>query len=232
MSQGKGKGLFTRPGFIVFAVVVALVVAGGGAFAAITAVRGGSGAGESASAASTVGHEQPQPSSAPSATPDGNQSSTPDGNQSVCGLTGEVLGTAYLTEAPAVDHWDYQGTMAYPVSATYGPGATDSTGFHYCFQHSPEGAVYAAANAAVQADGADEDLVVNWLEYFLADSPERDELMSQDTSSSNNSGGSQGTRLQIAGFLLLAYDGATARVDIAVTGSVDGQAVKIGRAHV
>lgn len=153
----------------------------------------------------------------------------------MCGLEGEVTGTADLVEAPEVDSWEYQGTTAYPVSAEYGPAATDPDGFRYCFQHSPEGALYAAANAVVQASEADESRVESWLIYFMADTPERDEFVSQAqaSASSDSSGTSDdsGTRLQVAGFNLMSYDGTTAKIDMAVTGSASGQTVNLSAVY-
>lgn len=210
-------------GFIASAVLMTLIIVAGAAFSAVIVMRDGDGKQDPASTAAASPHELPSPPSAPP--------SEADGSQSVCGLEGEVLGTADLVEAPAVDSWDYQGTMAYPLSAAYGPGATDPAGVRYCFQHSPEGAVYAAANAAVQGSGTDEAAVVAWLGYFLADTPERETLMSQDEAGGTGGGSPQGTRLEIAGFRFMSYDGATATVDIALTGSVNGQAVNLSAVY-
>ena len=135
---------------------------------------------------------------------------------SVCGLSGEVTEQARLVKAPDVDYWDYQGTTAYPVSEQYGPGATADTGYRYCFQHSPEGAVFAAANAVSQ--GSDPSTAGVWLDYAVADGPYRDELIA-DTGSGD---AYEHVRMSIIGFRLLEYDGDVARVDIVVRGVVEG----------
>ncbi|WP_146750806.1 hypothetical protein [Actinomyces sp. Z5] len=150
---------------------------------------------------------------------------------SVCGLTGEVTVQARLAKAPDVDYWDYQGTTAYPVSEQYGPGATADTGYRYCFQHSPEGAVFAAANAVAHGDASDSD-IVSWMTYFLAEGHSREELLSQDVDdNSGGTGSTQGTRTQVSGFKLLSYDGQNAKVDVAVTGSVNGQVVYLSMVY-
>lgn len=221
-SSTEDTGPLAGRGFIASAVLTTLIIVAGAAFSAGIATRDESGGQDPASTAAASPHEPPPPPSAPPA---------PDGSQSVCGLEGEVLGTADLTEAPAADSWDYQGTMAYPLSAAYGPGATDPEGFRYCFQHSPEGAVHAAANAAAQASDADESRVIAWLDYFLADTPERDELMPRGGASPGSNGAAQGARLQIGGFRLMSYDGAMAKVDIAITGSINGRAVSLSAVY-
>ncbi|WP_162933881.1 hypothetical protein [Actinomyces lilanjuaniae] len=129
----QGRSPLTRPGFIAataLVVVIAVVAAALALANTMSSREGTAAAGESASTEATGPVEIPPPSTAG---PDH------DGTQSVCGLEGEVLGTADLVEAPDVDSWDYQDTMAYPVSAEYGPGATADAGYRYCFQHSPRG---------------------------------------------------------------------------------------------
>ncbi len=69
------------------------------------------------------------------------------GDASVCGLDEEVL-SGTVTTAPAAT-WQYQDVYAYPTSPTFGPGATAPQGYRYCYQHSPDGAVFAAANMTI-----------------------------------------------------------------------------------
>ncbi|WP_206610477.1 hypothetical protein [Actinomyces wuliandei] len=154
------------------------------------------------------------PPSAPS-TPASAQS--PGGGSSVCGLDGEVLeGTVSI--APEAQ-WQYQGTTAYPTSTEYGPGATADAGYRYCFQHSPEGALFAAANAVVQ--GSDATISPAWIKYFLStETPNRSALLDQVPAGSSSS-----NRMTVADFRLLAYDGTNARVDVAVQATGSGNTV-------
>lgn len=192
---------FTRPGFIAAAVVVAIVVVLGIVIAIVNATR-------------SDDPDPTEPSPTTSAAPTSEPSDVA-GGASVCGLEGEEL-AGTLSTAPAAD-WAYQGTTAYPTSPEFGPGETSADGVRFCFQHSPTGALFMAANALVQ--GSDPAVSQAWIEYGLADGPYREELVGQvgDTS------GSQGTRMSLAGFRMLAYDGDTARVDLAVRASSEGQ---------
>ncbi|WP_139241011.1 hypothetical protein [Actinomyces glycerinitolerans] len=138
---------------------------------------------------------------------------------SVCGLSGEVTEQARLAKAPDVDYWDYQGTVAYPVSEQYGPGATADSGYRYCFQRSPEGAVFAAANALAAA--SDPETSSAWAYYALSQGEFHDQLMAEVDTPSD----STGVRLEITGFRLLAYDGRSARVDLSASGSAQGSSI-------
>ncbi|MBE9924858.1 hypothetical protein G8C93_02995 [Cellulosimicrobium cellulans] len=195
---------FTRPGFIAAAVVVAIVVVLGIVIAIVNATRS----------------DDPDPTEPSPTSPTTSAAPTPEpsdvaGGASVCGLEGEEL-AGTLSTAPAAN-WAYQGTTAYPTSPDFGPGETSADGVRFCFQHSPTGALFMAANALVQ--GSDPAVSQAWVEYGLADGPHREELLGQvgDTS------GSEGTRMSLAGFRMLAYDGDTARVDLAVRASSEGQ---------
>lgn len=194
---------FARPGFIAAAVVVALIVVLGIVLAIVNATRA-----------------DPEPSATSSSAPSASAAPTSEpseaaGGASVCGLTGEDL-SGSLSTAPGAE-WQYQGTTAYPTSSEYGPAETDEAGFRYCFQRSPEGALFMAANALVQ--GSDPSVSQEWVGYALADGPHREDLLSEVGAAS----GSEGTRMSIAGFRLLHYDGETARVDLAVRASSQGQ---------
>ena len=203
---------WTRPGFVAAAVVVAIVVVLGIVLAVVAATRDD----EDPPASPTPN----QTSTAPTAEP-----TAAAGGASVCGLDGVEEGTARLTTAPAVEQWDYQGTVAYPISDEFGPGETDPAGFRYCFQHTPEGALFAAAYAV--GVGTDQTVVPEWIKYFTAPGPYRDQLIQEPANSSESSD----VRLRIAGFRLLAYDGDTARVDVALVGSVEGQTVNMSAVY-
>lgn len=202
---------FTRPGFIAATVVVALVVVLGIVIAIMNATRGND--------------PDPTPTSdaTTSAAPTTNTTAAA-GGASVCGLGGEVL-SGTLTTAPDAT-WEYQGTVAYPTSTTYGPGEVTSDGVRHCFQHSPAGALFAAANAVVQ--GSDPSSVGTWLDYFVADGPHRDAVLA--AGSGSGTGGS-GVRVEIAGFRVLSYDEASARVDVAVRGGTAGQTVNLSMVY-
>lgn len=194
---------YTKPGFLIsaFVVVVILVVA---AVVIVMNLQRGSTAPSS-------------PSTSPSTVP-----ATPSAEHgaSVCGLKGEVTENATLSRSPQVS-WKVQGLLSYPQSEKYGPGATSEDGYRYCFQHSPEGAVVAAANALVQ--GANATAIRPWLTYFLAESPYRAQIISSSAEMTSD----DGMRAEIIGFQLMSYDGKTAQVDIALRGSAQGQEITL-----
>ncbi|PPF83296.1 hypothetical protein C5E07_11425 [Pseudoclavibacter sp. RFBJ3] len=208
---------FTRPGFIVAAIIVAIVATLGITLAVVGALNSSSGA-ETAPQASSSGG----PSSAPAA-PAETAEVTPE-TGSICGLPGEVL-TGSVSTAPEAE-WAFDGTLGYPKSATYGPGQTNANGVRSCFQHSPEGAVFAAANAVAQ--GSNSATVGSFLEYFLAEGPNRDAVLA---SGPGNTGGGSGVRVDIEGFRVLSYTGDTARIDIAAQGSTNGQVVNVSSVY-
>lgn len=195
---------WTRPGFIVAAVVVVIIVVVG----VVLGVRGMSGTDDAAPAPTSSG-DPAAPS--PTAT-----KPVDDKDASVCGLDGEKL-SGSLSTAPAAQ-WAYQGSTAYPTSPEFGPAAADPAGFQYCFQRSPEGALFAAAYAL--AVGTDQTLVPSWIEYFAAPGPYRDQFLVGSSSDS-----SAGARMRLSGFRLLSYDGSSASVDLGIVGSTEGQTV-------
>lgn len=191
-NQSESQSPFTRPGFIAAAIVVALIVVCGIVLVAVNVTKG-----------------DPKAAPTPSVSTSPSIISSPGpvtGDDSACGLGGTEL-SGSVTAAPATT-WKYEGTTAYPASATYGPGKTDPAGFRYCFQHSPTGALLMAANAVSQASGSDSK---PWLNYVLAEGPYRSKLLDQGSPSSN-----AGTRTSVAGFRVLNYDGRTASIDLAV----------------
>lgn len=202
---------FTRPGFIAAGLVLAVIVVAGVVIGIANMTGDDPATDPPASTSSDPDTHPPTSQSPPPA----------DTETSVCGLEGSVTETAQLTTAPDVDEWAYQGTTAYPISAQFGPAEATDDGVRYCFQQSPEGALLAASNALVQ--GADPSSNDEWIARFLAEGPYRDQIIDETASSSDDA--SDGVRLQIAGFRLLNYDGSSARVDIAVNGSADGQSI-------
>ena len=199
---------FTRRGFVAATVVVALIVVLGLVIVIVNMTR------DDPDPAPTSSTSTEPTTAAPTSEP-------PEavGGASVCGLPGEVLeGT--LTTAPAAE-WEYQGTTAYPTSSEFGPGDTSAGGVRFCFERSPEGALFAAANSLVQ--GSDPSIAEEWLQYIVAEGPFRDQLLADVGSGTTG----EGTRLAIVGFRVLAYDGETARIDLAVRGTSQGQTITL-----
>lgn len=197
---------FTRPGFVAAAIVVAFLVVLGLVIAIINATRAES-------------SPDPSPSVTAVTTTSAPETTTTDAVASICGLKDDADAKPPVTAPTAL--WEYQGTTAYPTSETYGPGKDDPAGFRYCFQHSPTGALFAAANAIAQ--GSDPSTSHQWLEYAAANGPHRDDLLK----SGSNSSGAEDARLMIQGFRILKYDGTSARVDIGSRGSFQGQTVTV-----
>ena len=200
-SEDSEKSPFTRPGFIAAAIVVALIVVCAIILVIVNLSRG---------------NPEPAPStSEPSST---TAPSTPaaSGDESVCGLGGvELSGT--VTAAPETT-WKYQDVLAYPSSATAGPGATDPSGYRYCFARTPEGALFAAGNMAMMS--FDNSIRSTWLPYVLSKGQYHDTLLSAALGASESN-----LRTNIAGFRVLSYDGERALVDIAFQTTGSGQIV-------
>ncbi|WP_422117711.1 hypothetical protein [Brachybacterium sp. UNK5269] len=203
---------FTRPGFIVSAVVVALVLVLGailGTLGIVNATR------DEPTTAPTVtaSEDDPQQSSKPAEEPE------PAAGASICGLKGEVLeGTV---EEPPAAEWEFQGTIGYPTSSKYGPGKTDENGVRSCFQHSPEGALFMAANAMAQSSYP--ETYEPWLRYALSEGPNREAMLSEDAEPSDMAG----TRVQITGFRVLDYSGTAATIDLLASVTTEGESAEV-----
>lgn len=197
---------FLKPGFLVAAVIVALVVVAGVVLGIVNATQD-----EPESNAATP------PPSISSAVPTPTQAAA-KGEESVCDLPGEVLSGTVSVSPDA--SWEYQDTIAFPVSAEFGPGETSSDAVRYCFQRSPEGALFAAANGLVQGSGS---ASAAWINYFLAD----DALNRQELVEEVGAGAPPDARLNLEGFKVLSYDGSAARIDLAARGTGSGQSVYV-----
>jgi hypothetical protein len=204
--QDPGGSPFTRPGFLISAVLVALILVLG----VIVAVR---------VAGNTDATTPPPASTSPAATSSATSSAPADPSASVCGLP--APGDAGpLTEAPA-SNWQYEGATAYPTSPEFGPAKTASAGYRFCFQHGQAGAVFATANAlAVPGDSAARQA---WVEYFVSFGPNRAKLL--DELGSEPSSDPTGIRVRVVGFKVLSYTDTAARIDIAVEASGGAQTV-------
>lgn len=210
--DNQSQSPFTRPGFIAAAVVVALIVVLGIVIAIVNVVRD-----DDADA-------EPAPGPETTATAPTTEPPETTASESMCGLEGTELSGAVSTAPDA--EWQFQDTTAYPTSPAYGPAEINGEGVRYCFQHSPEGALFAAANAAVQ--GSDPETVGPWLDYFIAEGPHREAVLSQGQGAAEEMAG---VRVDIGGFRVLSYEGDTARVDIALRGSSQGQTVNLSMVY-
>ncbi|WP_102510746.1 hypothetical protein [Sanguibacter massiliensis] len=205
---------FTRPGFIAAALIVAVVAVLGVVLAIANMNRDD----EATTAPPPTARGS---SSEPSATE--TTIAAPVSDASVCGLAGEVL-SGTLTTAPAAD-WKFHGAIAYPTSTTHGPGKKDPAGFHYCFQHSPEGALFAATYAATVA--GDPTVVPAWVQYFAAPGRHRDELIQEAGAPEQTAD----IRFRVVGFRQLSYDGEAASIDVAMVASIQGQNVTMSAVY-
>ena len=89
----------------------------------------------------------------------------------------------------------------------------EDDGFRSCFAHTPTGAVVAAANLA--AMGSYAPLRPRFNREAIAPGPGRDAVLAKPLPQ----GGTDGVRLQLAGFRLLRYTGAQADLDLALLAS-------------
>lgn len=200
-SDASEQNPYTRPGFVVAALAVAVVLI----LAAVLGYRTLTGPEEEERTAPPTA-TAPSTSTAPTETP------SVAGVDSVCGLEAvELDGT--LTAAPADTEWELVGTTAAPSVEDHGPGVVEANGFRSCFAHTPAGALLAAANVA--AMGSDPDLASSVAQNLFAKGPGRDVALS--TTPPGNAGG--GVRVQIAGFRILNYAGTEASIDLALRGS-------------
>ncbi|VXB63741.1 hypothetical protein [Pseudoclavibacter sp. 8L] len=208
----------SRPGFIVAALGVALLVVAG-VVVSIQAAFGGDASGGDM----TVGDGQraAAPAGAAHAGPEhevGDADTIATVSPSSCGLRGPeqtspLPADRQLLIAPETSWRGIDVNLA-PSSPEAGPAAMHEGGFGYCFQRSADGALFAAANFLVQSNTP--ALRAPLLDYALAAGQHRDSLLA-----SSGAEGS-GVRLQIVGYRMLAFDGDTARVDVAQRVSVDG----------
>jgi len=195
-----------RPGFIVAAAVIVLVLALG----TTALIR-------------SMGQSEEDPTPTPTATSsDPTTSPTtadptsvpPEGDASTCGLELVEL-EGELSEAPETT-WDYVGVVALPSAAGQGPGLTSADGLRTCYAHTPTGAVLSAANMVGQL--ATPTTRGEAVRYFIAQGPGYESAVSLTTGSDS----SPSIDLQITGFELLDYSGDEALVDVAVQATGNG----------
>lgn len=217
VSSLRGSGApFERPGFVAASLGVALLVVAGIVISILVAVDGDT------PSSVDAGDQLPTPAPA-TASPGGpvpvGDEAPPPVSLSSCGLSEPAPDSAadpsrwLLAIAPETSWRDVDVNLA-PSAQEVGPGAMHEAGFAYCFQRSPEGALLAAANFLVQSNTP--GLRAPLFEYALAPGSHRDVLLSDADSAGAV------VRLQIVGYRMLAFDGETARVDVAQRVTVEG----------
>ena len=154
------------------------------------------------------GKTEPTPTApAPSPSITATAAPTAQDEASVCGLDAvEMSGTV---TTPPTATWALVGTTAAPSIKGEGPGKIDDDGYRSCYARTPTGALVAAANYA--AIGSYAPLRARFYEEATVPGPGRDALLKKPITGA----GEGGTRVQIAGFRILRYDGDQADVDIA-----------------
>lgn len=181
---------FTKPGFIIAAVLVVALLAAG--IVIFLLPKGQSDA------------QPASPTPGTGSTPAASASASAAGS-SVCGLptsTETSLGAAPETK------WELVGTMAAPIDPQIGPGKTDAQGIRSCFAHTPKGALYAAVNLwALGSDPSKERAIA---EQLAAKGPGREAGMKAPQTQAPASA----VRIQIAGFNV-SYTANQAVVDLA-----------------
>ena len=162
-------------------------------------------------------------SSAKSSDPDANpgssntdsEESSDDPAASVCGLPGhDTSGT--LTTPPKGATWDLAGQVAVPKSKAAGPGKINTkTGVRYCYAHTREGAVTAAANVYSWSVALKRD-PTGLIERNVATGPGYDAAMNQAQAGDAAGDSTSDVLIQIRGFELKAYSDTSALVSIAL----------------
>lgn len=142
-----------------------------------------------------------------------------DPDKSICGLPGHKLdGT--LNQPPENVTWNLVGAFAAPASRTAGPGTIEKSGLRYCYAHTPEGALLAAANVYTWGQTSRTDRI-GVIEHGVASGPGYDAAIAQAKADTGET--SEPTLMvQIRGFRLLSYSGTSALVDLAFQGGPSG----------
>lgn len=199
---------WTRPGFLISAVVIAFIVIAGVIIAIATHHTTNPG---------TAGPTATTPAPTVPAT-------TAAGSDSVCGLPAGGP-HAPLTAAPSGTTWQLVGKVAGPAARDIGPG-TVTAKIHSCFAHNATGALYAAAN--MLSDGLSGQVQpVDLARARLARGPGYDATVEQAKAASGDSmpAGTGGTpTYQIAGFTYLNYSDQTATIAIVLRSTAGADA--------
>ncbi|GMA37921.1 hypothetical protein GCM10025876_41250 [Demequina litorisediminis] len=109
----------------------------------------------------------------------------------------------------------------YGGSPEYGPGAQDPSGFYYCFQHSPEGAVLAAMAYSIQGSALVDDAFYAYNEYAAGPGPDAN-APGTETDMVQRKEILTDFRANPLGVRVLQYDGERAWIDVAIESSYQG----------
>lgn len=204
---------WTRPGFIISAVVIAFIVIAGVVIAIATHHNTNPNPGTTGPTATTPATTTP--------------ATTTAGSDSVCGL---AAGTAsILTTAPNGTEWKLVGSMAAPFEAAVGPGAV-SAGIHTCFAHSSTGALYAAVNLIADLSAPDAHTLAI-VKARTAKGTGYDAAVALTQGTDPMPGGTGGSPIyQVAGFRYLDYADGRATLEVIVrltTGSAAGSVASV-----
>ncbi|MDB5243868.1 MAG: hypothetical protein JWP57_4494 [Spirosoma sp.] len=192
LPETRERNPFTRPGFIISAALILVLIAA--VIILIVIPRNGSLAGPEAVPSASSADASPS-------------TSTYDTAGSICGLPGNK--DVALGSAPAAT-WELVGKVAAPSSPRqYGPGQKDGTGFRTCFSRSPQGALFAAINVVALGSVADLDTQTKLLDKLTVPGSGRDIARAKIRVSPSSAA------LQIAGFQIASYSATDANVDLA-----------------
>ncbi|MDP9886052.1 hypothetical protein J2W21_003577 [Sinomonas atrocyanea] len=195
-SPPRDQSPWTRPRFIASAAVVVVLAALGIVYLALPSPSGGQA-------------PAPAPSAMATAT------ATAQTGQSVCGLP---AGDQRYPSVGLPTKWELLGRIAVPTDPKgIGPGKTDGN-VRTCYQHSPTGALYAAANIAAAAFLPDGESI--GVKDLSAPGPRRDQFLASPHPSAASPDQSQGA--QIGGFQIQSYADQAASVVIGLKNSQGG----------
>jgi hypothetical protein len=195
-TEGQGpprdQSPWTRPRFIASAAVVVVLAALGIAYVALPAPSAGQAPAPSAPAAATA-------------------TATAHAGRSVCGLP---AGDQRYPSVGLPTKWELLGRVAVPTDPKgIGPGRTDGT-VRTCYQHSPTGALYAAANLVGLGFIPEGPKLI--YKDLMARSPERDQLLATPPAETPED---RSLTMQIGGFKVASYSGDSAKLIIGVKGT-------------
>jgi hypothetical protein len=182
---------WTRPWFIASAAVVAVLVALGVLYAVLPAPSA-----------------EPAPATSPSAT----STNTAQGDHdSACGLP---AGDQRYPSVGLPTKWELLGRVAVPTDPKgIGPGKVDGN-LRTCYQHSPTGALYAAANMVALGFLPEGPRLIH--KELMAESPERDRLLANPPAETPED---PSLTMQLGGFKVASYSRDTAKITIGVKGT-------------
>ncbi|MCC3268680.1 hypothetical protein LJ751_04805 [Arthrobacter sp. zg-Y809] len=193
---------FTKPGFILSAVLVVTLMAAGVVYFLLPPKDDSA----QSAPAPTTGSSSSSVTLSPSVSADDNNFE----RKSVCGLplTDELT----LDTAPT-SNWELVDLMATPRdSLTFGPGITEESGFRSCFASSPAGALYAAMNVIALGSSGSPEVMMKTADQLFVPGTGRDAAI-KDTSTAVDSSGT--ADIQVRGFVIRSYTPSEANMDLA-----------------